>query len=271
MLALVAALGIWGGLGVPVGRMAREGVYPYQVAWLWLAHTAGHPFRVLAELGHGESERRRLAEEVNRLRLLEARLAAVESENDELRRLLEMSRRTPARSVVGRVISRGGAGDWWSSLRIAAGSSDGVAVNQPALGPGGLVGRVVFVSANTSEILLITDPNSRLAARLAPPLNQVRGVIFGSGALDRSDTGLKWLYSIDPLRWRYIKRDVEIPDDHLVETSGLGGVFPAGLPVGRVVRSRIDPKGLYREAEVLPLVDPGELNHVMILVWGVGQ
>ena len=80
---------------------------------------------------------------------------------------------------------------------------------------------------------------------------------------------LQLLYVIDPLRLRFLKRDVEIAPRSRVVTSGLGGVFPQGIPVGYLLETTVDPAGLYRDAAVMPAADLGNLQTVFVLAKGL--
>lgn len=269
-LLLAAGIGLWSSVGNGFQRWAREGIFPYQVGWHWLAHAWRYPGRLRTELRSGMAERRRLEQELRDLQYARIHLDELQAENATLRRLLDMRERTPGHPVVARVLSRGGAGDWWATLRIAAGENRGIRPNQPVLGADGLLGRIVDVTPSTSDVLLLTDPNSRIACRLDPPVPGAVGIVFGAGVRRDMPSALKWLYRIEPLQWRFIERDVEIPENARVVTAGQGGVFPAGLPIGWVSGTGVDVQGLYREAQVFPFSDPRTLTHVLVMAEGTG-
>lgn len=266
LLLIAAGLSAWGGLRHGVRRWSREGVYPYQVARLWVKHALGAPARFFQAARERDGLRDQFETEQWAASQARARLAEIERENAALRGLLGMRERVPGRWVVGRVLSRGGAGDWWSMVRIAAGERQGVGLNQPVLGTDGLIGRIVEVTPNTSDVLLLTDPNSRIACVVDPPVAGVHGIVFGGGAHRDGRPALKWFYQLEPLHWRFSERDAELPESARVVTSGRGGVFPAGLPVGRVIETRIDAQGLYREAWIAPYADPRHLTHVLVML-----
>ena len=211
---------------------------------------------------------RELTDAVDRLRLEVARLESVATENRQLRAALGFSPPPNCRIVVCSVLSQGGSTGWQRQIRLGKGTREGVQTGDPVLVADGLAGRIESVTPHTADVLLLSDPNSRVACELDPPpagMEAVRGVLSGSGGRTAGEGELQLLYVIDPLRLRFLKRDVEIAPRTRVVTSGLGGIFPRGLLAGYVLESAIDPGGLYREAEVMPAADLDNLRTVFVL------
>jgi rod shape-determining protein MreC len=266
LLALTLALLLFGWTRSRMASGAREGVYPFENAVAWLQRHAWVRVAGAIEGGRQRAAVRDLETEVARLRLDLARLERVAAENRELRQQLAMAARQPGRLVACPVLARDGAGGWWRQLRVGRGSRHGLAVGQAVLSGEGLVGRIAAVSPNTADVLLISDPNSRVACELdpAPPgLAAVRGVLYGGGARGPDRTGL--LYVLDPLRLRYLDRDVQPAPRTRVLTSGLGDV-PRGLLVGYLLASEVDAAGLYRVADVMPAADLSSVSLVFARV-----
>ncbi len=270
-LSLVLVLA---GLFVPGMRYApREVVYPFEHAVVWFQRhllVPLHTFWRRAELGE---QNRELAATVARLRLDLARLQPVVDENRRLRAMLDFPPIPSYRLVASPVISQGGSTGWQRVLRVGKGSLDGVQAGDPVLVVDGLVGRIENVSPHTAEVLLLSDVNCRIACELDPPpagLAAVRGVLSGGGGHAAGEESLHFLYVMDPLRLRFLKRDVEVAPQTRVVTSGQGGVFPRGLLVGYVLESAVDMAGLFREAAVMPAADLGNLPLVFVLARAPG-
>lgn len=249
----------------------RESLLPYQRGARWFRRqVADRTVRVFsrADLVARQAE---LEREVMRLRQSETELERVVRENQRLRALLGFRAPAPWRSISAPVLSRGGVTGWWQVVCLGKGASDGVAVGDPVVVPDGLVGRVSSVSSHTCNVLLLTDPNCRVACELDPSptgAGTVRGVLYGAGGRSGSQAGLTLLYVVDPLRLRYLKRDVQPAPLTRVISSGLGGGFPRGLAVGHLLASRVSADGLYREAEVVPAADLAVLDAVFVLTGG---
>lgn len=204
--------------------------------------------------GRLTAENRRLEAELGRMRLELDRLAAVEEENRELRSQLGLVARQSGRLLAAEVVVRD-LNTWWRTIRINKGQIDGVARNLPVMSVDGLVGRVAEVSAFTSDVLLMLDPDCRVSARLARL--KAFGIVEGGGDLARGGA---------PCRMTYIGKDLDVREGDEIFTSGLGGVFPAGLRVGQVGAVALDRSGLFQHADVMPAADMGRLRIVYVLV-----
>jgi len=183
-------------------------------------------------------ENLRLRSEVVRLQA-EARLNKnIEEENLKLRKLLAFHNRQTKALIPAEVAARSISG-WWQSVRIAKGIKEGVLHNRAVISPDGLVGRTADVSAHTAEVLLISDPACKVSARV----NHTFGLVTGQGVN---------LKGYPVARMRFIHKDIPIRVGDEVVTSGLGGVFPRDVLIGRVEAVRIGENGLYQEADILP-------------------
>ncbi|MDD5706524.1 MAG: rod shape-determining protein MreC [Kiritimatiellae bacterium] len=268
-LGLTVVLLLFGGTRRWVHRAAREGIYPFENSAAWVKRQLVDRFPRVWRSAALTARNQALEAEVARLRVDAALMEQVAAENRELRRqmgtaqLLAWGRLEPCVTL-----SRGGATGWWRQLRINKGSDHGVAIGDAVLAPDGLVGRVVDLSANTAEVRLITDAHSRIACRLdpAPPdAGGVYGVLHGSGWRAGDPELPEMLYVIEPLRLRYLERDVTPAPRTRVVTSGLGGGLPAGLLVGYLLASEVDENGLYRMGDVMPAADLRNLPLLFVL------
>ncbi len=250
---------------------AREALYPYEKARVWFNRTIG--VRAVAVLTRARlaSRNAMLTRDVARLRLVAADAETLESEVARLRELLAFSPQTPCRWVAAPIISRGGTSAVWQQFRLGKGLRHGVRIGDPVVVPDGIVGRIIDVSPHTSDVMLVSDPNSRVACELETSgegIGAVRGILYGGGASPTADAKLTLLYVVDPLRLRYLVREFEPAPRTRVVTSGLGQTFPKGLTVGYLLESRIEPNELSREADVMPAVDLPSLEEVFILSRG---
>jgi rod shape-determining protein MreC len=268
LLALSLALVIAGWFSTGLLHGAREVVYPFENAAAWVRRHIGAPVSGVFSRADLAARNRELADAVDRLCLDVARLEAVAAENRQLRAALNFPPSSNTRIVACPVLSQGGSTGWQRQIRVGKGRLAGLQAGDPVLVAEGLVGRIESVMPHTADVLLLSDPNSRVACELDPPpagTAAVRGVLCGSGGRAAGEGALRLLYVIDPLRLRFLKRDVEVSPQTRVVTSGLGGVFPRGLQVGYLLETTVDPAGLYREALVMPAADLGNLQTVFVL------
>ncbi len=261
----LAALASW---QAGVRDFAREAVYPYENAKLWFDRTIGIRVRAVFKRVSHASRNAMLERDVARLRVLAAETEALEAEVARLRAVLDFTPPVECRWVAAPVLSRGGTVAVWQNMRVAKGSLHGVRKGDPVVVPDGVIGRVSDVSPHTSEVMLITDPNSRIACELETPgaeVGVVRGILYGGGMRPPAQPQMTLLYVVEPLRLRYLERDFEPPPRTRVVTSGLGQTFPRGLMVGYLLDSRMERNALSREADVMPAADLAAVEEVFIL------
>jgi len=269
LLALSLVLAIMGWFRTDAWRLSREVVYPFENAIFWARWHLVSPVEGAFSRARLTERNRELENEVQRLRLDAQRLEGVVSENRQLRAALNFSPVPTFKSIVCPVLSQGGTTGWRRQIRLGKGSEYGLRPGDPALVADGLVGRVEAVSPHTADVLLISDPNSRVSCELDPPppgMDAVRGILCGGDVHASGRDGLSLLYVLNPLRLRFLKRDVALAPRSRVMTSGIGGVFPRGLPIGYVLNSSTEAEGLDREAEVMPAADLEGLTVVIVLV-----
>jgi rod shape-determining protein MreC len=190
----------------------------------------------------------RLTEENERLLRWQQTALRLASENARLRELLKLTPEPATTFITARVIANSG-GAYVRSLMIHAGSENGIGRGQAALTGEGLVGRVSEVGRQAARVLLVTDLNSRVPVIVEGP--QQRALLTG----DNSERPCL----------RYLNAGAEIKVGDRVVTSGQGGVFPPGLPVGVVASldgeaPRVEPYVEISRIEYLRIVDYGLAN-----------
>ena len=272
---LALSLGALLFMGAEVRDFAREALYPCANASLWFQRTVGVRARAFFSRARYAALNAMLERDVARLKIDAAEAEALAAEATRLRSLLDFSPQAPGRWVAAPVISRGGTSAVWQSVRLGKGAKHGVSKGDPVVAPepegAVVVGRVTDVSAHTCEVMLITDPNSRVACELevsGEGVGVVRGILFGGGSHAAADSELTLLYVVDPLRLRFLGREFEPAPRTRVVTSGLGQIFPKGLTVGYLLESRLEKNGLSREASVVPAADMAALDTVFIRTAG---
>ena len=193
-----------------------------------------------------------LRRENDQLKVAALQADATARENGELRTALGWQRQMPWRLKLASVVLRDPA-NWWRTVEIDLGSRDGVVENLPVLTSEGLVGRVSSVGLTRSQVVLIGDPNCKVSALVENQAHDT-GIISASGPLDNSLVELT-----------YLSGSAILKSGQGVVTSGLGGVFPKGIPVGQVVDARPVEFGLYSEARVKLSANLGALEQVWVL------
>jgi rod shape-determining protein MreC len=193
-------------------------------------------------------ENQQLRGEVAILKRRIDQLAEQSLETQRLQRLLALREASPSTLITARVIGKD-ATNWFKTALLDRGSRDGIRRNLPVITPDGLVGRVVEVTPATSKVQLLTDPVSAAGGLLQR--TRVTGIVVGSFA-----AGAR-------VRYLPLMADVVVGDE--VVTSGMGGVFPKGIPIGRITAVERKSGALFQEATLRPAVDLSRLEEAFVL------
>jgi rod shape-determining protein MreC len=221
---------------------------------------AGSSQSLVSKAGDTLAPRSALVQEIETLRLenqsLQIRLtqaAEIQRENDRLRSQLGIARQYAWKLKYAQVIGRDPA-NWWRAVHIDLGARDGMQPDLVVLTPQGLVGRIADVGATRSRVILVGDPNCGVAAMISET-RDATGVIApsSSGGFDNTLVDLTKL-----------SHNSNLKPGQSVMTSGKGGVFPPGIPIGQIVDSRVMEFGLYAEARVKLAVDYNKLEDVWV-------
>ncbi len=264
VVAVMAVLWLYHSLRGRVSTLTRDSTAPYGRFVLEVQSM----FAGVTDLTKGVTDLKReneaLTDEIDALRVRLLLLEEVQRDNDNLRQAIGLGL-TPSSYVCAEVVSRGGATGWWKIIRINKGVKDGVIRNSPVVNTSGLVGRVVDTSAETSDVLLLTDVNSKLSCYIEDVGEGARGILTGTG-VSGSHSELDLLHLVEPMSLAYLEKSLEIKKGARIVTSGIGGLYPRGLPVGEVVESISDASGLFQRAKVAPYVDFASLDRVFVLL-----
>jgi rod shape-determining protein MreC len=182
------------------------------------------------------------------------RLAALEMENARLRELLDSQARVGSRALIAEILAVD-LDPYRQRFDLNRGLVDGVYVGQALIDAKGIVGQVVRVGPLTAEAVLITDADHALPVSVNR--TGLRTIAVGTG-----DSGR--------LRLPYLtnNQDVEVGD--LLVSSGLGGVFPAGYPVGRISEVRVRPDQAFAEVIAEPAAAL-DRDREVLLVWNAAD
>jgi rod shape-determining protein MreC len=197
---------------------------------------------------------------------LELRVVELESaaaENRRLRSMLAAPAFPEFRTLVARVAVRE-SGTWWSTLTIRRGRIDGVRKGCPVVFGDRVVGRISAVHVNTSEVQLLTSPGFRCSAFLEGDAGPDGGrrMVFVEGLSPQP-------FSAPRARVSFIPYTYGAPagQSAKVVTTGLGGLYPAGLRLGTLSAPlEDDPGGAYRNGTLKPAADLLTLREVGVLI-----
>ena len=171
-----------------------------------------------------------------------------------LRKLITIKDDAGFPTVAARVVGRNRLSVFRTVL-IDRGTADGIEAGFPVITAGGVAGKIIEVSWNTSKVLLLVDYNSNIDALVQR--NRCQGVLQGYG---RSGCELK-----------YVQRSENVKTGDTVISSGLAGVFPKGLVLGKVVSVDKEEAGLFQRIRVSPVLDITRLEEVLVILKRAGD
>jgi len=179
-----------------------------------------------------------------------ARAAELARENERLRALIDLRPALPVRSIAAEVMYE--AADPYSrKVFIDRGKTHGIALGAPVVNEAGVLGQVTHAYALTSEVTLLADRDAAI-----PVINtrtQQRSAAFGAGG---NQTGME-------LRFMSGNADVQVGD--LLQTSGLDGIYPPGLPVAKVAQVERRAEAGFARISLTPAASPDGVRHVLVL------
>jgi rod shape-determining protein MreC len=223
--------------------------YPVQVAvnsplaaWHWLTDS-------FSTRGMLRAQNQQLHDQVQALQLALLRQQALEQENLQLRelhaRLPPLVRKWQVAEVIGV-----DAGTLRQRLIINRGAQHGVHVNQPVVDGGGIVGQVAHVGPWSAEVILISDPEHAIPVQVER--TGLRTIAVGSG-------------NAGELLLPYLAVNSDVRSGDVLQSSGLGGVFPAGVPVGRITGVHRQANQLLAQVRAEPLARLDRSREVMLV------
>ena len=218
----------------------------------YLGATVAAPFRgignVVTNLTADQQTLSELRAENDELRARNVELEEAAQTAERLQGLLDLQDANDLQSTAARIIS--GASDSWSTtVTIDKGTSSGVTAGMPVTASSGVVGQVIDSGPTASTVRMLTDENSSISAMIQS--SRVQGMLTGSvtGQLNLTLIGTE--------------QEVNVGD--VVVTSGLGGVFPKGLPLGEVTSVESAPGALFLDIVVEPFSHAENYEEVLVI------
>ena len=190
------------------------------------------------------------------------RIDSLNAENIELRKQLESMKKELKieytindyeflnATVINRNITH-----WYNTITIDKGTHNGVENDMVVVNSQGLIGRVISTTTFTSEVRLITtsDTINKISVTISDGKNSVNGLIKN------------YNYNTGYLEVEGVSNTEKVSNDAYVYTSGLGGIFPSGILIGKVANITTDEYDLAKIIDVSPIADFNDINYVAVL------
>lgn len=232
-----------------IDRAVLRVATPLQFGLSWLLGGADDAVEGYLALRGAHEEARECRAQLAEARAEVNALREAGAENLRLKAMLGYVEESVDQEIVARVIGLNPSPQF-QSLRINRGEDDGVRAGMPVVTPDGVVGQVVRAVGTSADVLLLTDPASRIGGVVQR--TRVRATVMGAGDGHR--------LSLD-----FVRREDDVRDGDVVVTAGTDGIFPRGLRVGTVSAMQRPPVGMFLKARVEPAVDLARVEEVLVV------
>lgn len=233
----------------PVRQAVSVAIYPFQRLMLAPRDLYEHFDSWNHAAARVRSEKEALQRQRVELAQVSTHAAQLATENEQLRRLLNVSDTVTQQAIAVQVLYEP-SNAFSQKLVFNKGASSGIAPGMPVIDEGGVVGQVVRVTPFTSEAALLTD--DKVSIPVLVLRNGLRLIAFGGHAGGKIEI-------------RYLNENVDIEAGDTLVTSGIGGLFPAGLPVARIETVEHDAASGFARALATPLSHPERYRHFLVL------
>lgn len=226
---------------------------PIQKAFFSVSSGVRNFFTHFEDVAELHDQNKELNDKIARLEENIERNNAYKIENERLRNLLNLKDtyknfELTAANVIGRDSSR-----WFISLTLDKGSKDGISMTDTVITNDGLVGHITDIGTDWSRVTSILDSQSTVSV----VVERTEDIAMVDGDIDLSENGL--------CKMTYIPKDSTLTIGDNIKTSGLGGVYPKGLDVGKIKEIHSDNQGVSQYAIVSPAVNFDKIYEVLII------
>lgn len=240
--------------GVNLIRTTAKTVFsPFQRGASYVTNKVTGTVDFLREMKGYKEDNERLVQEINELKRENRDTTNYREENEYLKKMLELQNSLTKYTTVAATVTAFSSNNWYDTIDISKGSLSGISVGNAVITPSGVVGKVTEVGPNWATVSTILNPNNAMGVRVSRT---------GDVAVVEGDSEL---YSKSYCKMTFIDKDSTLIMGDLLETSGEGEIYPAGLGVGTVREISADSMGRLNYATVEPMVDFAHLYGVLVI------
>jgi len=225
---------------------------PFEIAFTNTISSVGGFFMHFADIEKLHNENKLLAEKLAKAEEQAREISIYKDENEELRSNLNLTNTLKNDKLIAAKIIAKDFTNYYSSFTIDKGSKDGIEIKKSVRTSSGLIGYVSEVGYNWAIITTILNPEAAVSGVVARTGEAV--VCKGEFALLRDGK----------VRLSYISSDANITKGDIIQTSGLGGIYPKGILIGSVDEIQLDKQSVSMVSTLIPAVDFERVNFVLV-------
>ncbi|AEY64918.1 rod shape-determining protein MreC [Clostridium sp. BNL1100] len=236
-----------------IGNLISVPFTSVEKAFSYTGQKVGDGINLFDNVQKLQAENKELREKIDKLNNERTEYLRLKRENEDLRKVFDLKDQLADSDFVGaNIIARDG-GNLFNIFLTDKGSANGIDYNMPVITSKGLVGKVVSAQPFSSKIISIIEDGSSVSAIVAKSGDYV--VVKGDIKLEKE--GL--------CKLEYIPAELDLIQGDVIETSGIGGIYPKGITIGTVKEIRSGESDLDKYAIIQPAADLKRLNQVVIL------
>lgn len=239
----------------PVSNVVNTALSPVQTAAVSVTEPVKSFIDYLREMKNLKSENEALKSELETLKKESRNREEYKRENTRLKKILQLADDLDKCDTVAAKVVSYEPHNWFYSLMINKGERDGIKKDNVVITPSGLAGKVTEVGFNWSRVSTILDSANSVGIKLTRTGDV--GIAQGDAELLKKK---KFCIS-------YISKETALINGDLIETSGLGGIYPPGLSVGTIEEIQVDSTGGLTKAIVSPAVDFDDIYEVLVVTY----
>lgn len=242
-----------GGNTGPVGYAARIVFAPVQRVIAAVGSSVSGAVGFVWEM-HGYKEaNEQLVQEMNELRKENRSIADYKAENERLRELLDLKEQHTEFDTVSASVIAYGTNNWGDYVEINRGTAAGLVIDCVVMTPSGVVGRITEIGPNWAKVSTILNSDHAVGAKVT----RTGDVAIVEGDVLLAKDGY--------CKMSFLSKDASLVTGDILETSGLGGIYPAGLSVGKIREIQSDSSGAMQYAVIEPFCDFNDLHEVLVI------
>ncbi|MCC8169334.1 MAG: rod shape-determining protein MreC [Oscillospiraceae bacterium] len=242
----------------PIANAVKTVFAPVENGFAYIADKVSGTVRFLWEMDSYKDENEELIRQINELNRETRDASQLREGNERLQELLELKNNMDGYSTVAASVIAYSKNNWYDTIEINKGLMHGLDVGNAVITPDGVVGKITDIGLNWATVSTLLNPDNAMGVRIGRT---------GDAAVVEGD---EELYSQNYCKMTFIDKDAGIIIGDLLETSGSGGIYPAGLFVGAIREIDSDNTGMLNYATVEPSVDFSRLYEVLVIN-GVSQ
>lgn len=228
-------------------------VSPIQKAFFNIGKSIENSIRFISEIKTLKQHNEELVKRLDELKEENRQLRALKNENMRLREMLGLKQKFDDFDIVGAQIIGKEPGNWFNVFTIDKGTADGLENKCAVITSKGLVGYIYDIRSNSAKVMSIIDSDSAVSALLV----RTRDIAVVKGDLQLQHEAL--------CKMTYISEEADIVVGDSIITSGLGGIYPKGLLIGKVKQILKEPHEIAQYAIIEPEVDFKRLEEVFVI------